>query len=52
MTRPVFNWIALTVFAGLLMACNPRTNLNEDNLLKGARAETFILSKKTHLSME
>jgi hypothetical protein len=44
MTRPVFNWIALTVFAGLLMACNPRTNLNEDNLLKGARAETFILS--------
>jgi hypothetical protein len=44
MIRPVFNWTALALFSGLLLACNPRTVLNEDNLLKGARAETFILS--------
>ena len=29
---------------GLLCACNPRTLLTHDNLLAGARAETFILS--------
>lgn len=27
-----------------LAACNPRTQLNNDNLLKGARAETYVLN--------
>lgn len=37
-------WIPLGLAVVLLTACNPRTHLNEENLLKGARAETFILS--------
>lgn len=40
--------LVMTVTSGLLLvltaACNPRTHLTDDNLLKGARAETFILS--------
>lgn len=34
----------LIATAGLLTACNPRSMLTNDNLLAGARAETFILS--------
>lgn len=34
----------LTLALGLLGACNPRTSLTKENLLTGARAETFILS--------
>ncbi|HEX4842619.1 MAG TPA: hypothetical protein VFV57_03040 [Limnobacter sp.] len=34
----------LLLAASLLAACNPRTLLNEDNLLKGARAETYVLN--------
>lgn len=44
MIRPVFKWMTLAMSAGLLVACNPRTTLNEENLLMGARAETFLLS--------
>ena len=36
--------LACVLATGLLTACNPRTQLDDDNLLKGARAETFILS--------
>jgi hypothetical protein len=36
--------LSVLLALGLLSACNPRTSLNNDNLLKGARAETFILS--------
>ena len=44
MIRPVLATMPLLMVLGLLTACNPRTALNDDNLLKGARAETFILS--------
>lgn len=44
MIRPLYTAMSLVMALGLLTACNPRTDLNKDNLLKGARAETFILS--------
>lgn len=44
MIRRVCTLMPLALALSLLSACNPRTTLNEDNLLKGARAETFILS--------
>jgi hypothetical protein len=45
--RWVLRAVSVGVYAllvGLLGACNPRTSLNKENLLTGARAETFILS--------
>jgi len=44
MIRPLYAAMPLLLALGLLTACNPRTDLSNDNLLKGARAETFILS--------
>jgi hypothetical protein len=44
MPSAALTWIPLALGVALLTACNPRTSLNDDNLLKGARAETFILS--------
>lgn len=44
MIRPLYTAMSLVMALGLLTACNPRTDLSKDNLLKGARAETFILS--------
>ncbi|HEX4855511.1 MAG TPA: hypothetical protein VFV28_01780 [Limnobacter sp.] len=44
MPSATLKWIPLALAAGLLAACNPRTHLDKENLLKGARAETFILS--------
>lgn len=44
MIRRVFTLLPAVLALGLLVACNPRTNLNHENLLKGARAETFILN--------
>lgn len=44
MPSAALKWMTFALTAGLLAACNPRTHLNEENLLKGARAETFILS--------
>lgn len=44
MIRPAAALMPMVFALGLLTACNPRTVLNEENLLKGARAETFILS--------
>ena len=44
MTRRVFTLLPVVLTLGLLAACNPRTSLNHENLLKGARAETFILN--------
>lgn len=44
MTRRVFTLLPVALALGLLAACNPRTSLNHENLLKGARAETFILN--------
>ncbi|HEX4916629.1 MAG TPA: hypothetical protein VFV43_01895 [Limnobacter sp.] len=36
--------IALLLGVLLLAACNPRMQLNEENLLTGARAETYVLN--------
>lgn len=36
--------VASVVLGGLLSACNPRTQLDNENLLRGARAETFLLN--------
>lgn len=44
MIRVAVKWMGFGLALGLLTACNPRTDLSNDNLLKGARAETFILS--------
>lgn len=44
MMRAAVKWMGFGLAFGLLTACNPRTDLSKDNLLKGARAETFILS--------
>ena len=45
MIRRAFFLLPVVLSLGLsLAACNPRTSLNKDNLLRGARAETFILS--------
>lgn len=44
MMRAAVKWMGFGLALGLLNACNPRTDLSKDNLLKGARAETFILS--------
>ncbi|MCR2745368.1 hypothetical protein [Limnobacter parvus] len=44
MMRAAVKWMGFGLALGLLTACNPRTDLSNDNLLKGARAETFILS--------
>ena len=44
MSRRVFTLLPVVLTLGLLAACNPRTSLNHENLLKGARAETFILN--------
>lgn len=44
MIRAAVRWMGFGLALGLLAACNPRTDLSNDNLLKGARAETFILS--------
>ena len=44
MICPIFRWMFIAFILNLLIACNPRTDLSDDNLLKGARAETFILS--------
>jgi len=36
--------LASVAAMGLLTGCNPKNSLNEENLLRGARAETFILN--------
>ena len=41
--KPVM-WIVIASTVLLLCACNPRTTLNNENLLNGARAETFSLN--------
>lgn len=39
----LLGWLGLVCAALLLSACNPASMLTDDNLVRGARAETFLL---------